>query len=213
MKAHQIKEILRKEKLIPILRTRSSQSAIPIAQAVLDGGGRVLEYTTTIEGVIQEIGKVKEKFPEMTIGLGTVLETKDAKAALDAGADFIVSPILNYDLIEAVKSRDKIVILSGFTPTELYNAWKAGCDIVKLFPASEMKPTFIREIQGPLPFLEIFPTGGLDLISAIQYIANGAFAVGMGSTVFKKELIESKDYEEIARRMKNALHRIQNMEI
>ncbi len=213
MKAEQIKDILRREKLIPILRTRSSQSVFPIAQAVQDGGGRVLEYTMTIEGIIREIGKVKEKHPELTIGLGTVLDKKDAQAALDAGVDFIVSPILNYEIVETVKSRDKIVMLSGFTPTELYNAYKAGCDVVKLFPASEMKPTFIREIQGPLPFLEIFPTGGLDLISAIQYIANGAFAVGMGSTVFKKELIEAKEYGEIARRLNNALHRIQNMEI
>lgn len=213
MKAQEVKELIRQEKLVPILRTRSSESIYHIAKAVLDGGGRVLEYTMTIEGIIREIGKVKEKFPELVIGLGTVLDKKDAKEAIENGVDFIVSPILNYDIIETVKSKDKMIMLSGFTPTELYNAYKAGCDIVKLFPASEMNPTFIREIKGPLPALEIFPTGGLDLITAIQYIVNGAFAVGMGSTVFNKELIDTKNFEEISRRLKNALHRIQNMEI
>lgn len=213
MKALEVKELIRQEKLVPILRTRSSDSIYHIAKAVLDGGGRVLEYTMTIEGIIKEIGKVKEKFPELIIGLGTVLDKKDAREAIENGVDFIVSPILNHDIIETVKSKDKMIMLSGFTPTELYNAYKAGCDIVKLFPASEMQPTFIREIKGPLPFLEIFPTGGLDLISAIQYMVNGAFAVGMGSTVFNKELIDTKNFEEISRRLKNALHRIQNMEI
>lgn len=213
MKAQEVKDMIRQEKLVPILRTRSSESIYHIAKAVLDGGGRVLEYTMTIEGIIKEIGKVKEKFPELVIGLGTVLDKKDAQQAIENGVDFIVSPILNYDIIETVKSKDKMIMLSGFTPTELYNAYKAGCDIVKLFPASEMNPTFIREIKGPLPALEIFPTGGLDLITAIQYIVNGAFAVGMGSTVFNKELIDTKNFEEISRRLKNALHRIQNMEI
>lgn len=213
MKALEVKELIRQEKLVPILRTRTPECIYHIAKAAVDAGGRILEYTMTIEGIIKEIGKVKEKFPELVIGLGTVLDKKDAQEALSAGVDFIVSPILNHDIIETVKSKDKMIMLSGFTPTELYNAWKAGCDIVKLFPASEMQPTFIREIKGPLPFLEIFPTGGLDLITAIQYMVNGAFAVGMGSTVFNKELIDSKNFEEISRRLKNALHRIQNMEI
>lgn len=213
MKAQEVKDLIRHEKLVPILRTRSSEKIFDIARAVCEGGGKILEFTMTIEGIIQEIGKVKNKFPDLVIGLGTVLDKKDAKSAIENGVDFIVSPILNYDIIETVKSQDKMIMLSGFTPTELYNAWKAGCDIVKLFPASEMHPNFIREIKGPLPFLEIFPTGGLDLITAIQYIVNGAFAVGMGSTVFNKELIDSKNFEEISKRLRNARHRIQNMEI
>jgi 2-dehydro-3-deoxyphosphogluconate aldolase / (4S)-4-hydroxy-2-oxoglutarate aldolase len=213
MKAQEVKDVIRQEKLVPILRTRSSDSIYNIAKAVQDGGGRILEYTMTIDGIIREVGKVKEKFPDLVIGMGTVLDKKDAKLAIENGVDFIVSPILNYEIIDTVKAADKMIMLSGFTPTELYNAYKAGCDIVKLFPASEMHPNFIREIKGPLPFLEIFPTGGLDLITAIQYMVNGAFAVGMGSTVFNKELIDSKNFEEISVRLKNARHRIQNMEI
>ncbi len=213
MNARKLKEIIKQEKLVPILRIKSQDCVMGIAGAVINSGGRILEYTMTTEGIIDEIAKVKEKFPELIIGLGTVLNKEDADDAIRKGADFIVSPILNYDIIDSVKSKDKMIMLSGFTPTELYNAYKAGSDIVKLFPASEMNPSFIRELSGPLPFLEIFPTGGLDLIAAIQFLSYGAVAVGMGRTVFKKELIENKHFDEISQLLKNANHRIKNMEI
>lgn len=104
-------------------------------------------------------------------------------------------------------------MLSGFTPTEIYNAYKAGSDIIKLFPASEMAPTFIQKLKGPFPHLEVFPTGGLDLISAIQFVSYGAIAVGMGNNVFRPELIRNKNFGEITSLLKNASHRIRNMEI
>ncbi len=213
MDARQLKEVIKQEKLIPILRTRSAEVILDVAGAVINGGTRIIEYTMTIQGIIKEIGRVKDKFPELVIGLGTVLNKKDAEEAIKNGADFIVSPILNFDLIDTVKSKDKMIILSGFTPTELYNAYKAGSDMVKLFPASELKPTFIQVISGPLPFLEIFPTGGLDLITAIQFLSYGAVAVGMGKTVFKQELLESKKFDEISLILRNANRRIKNLEI
>lgn len=213
MNTASIKELIKQEKLVPILRTQSAEAVLPVAGSVVAAGCRIIEFTMTIKGIIGEIGKVKAKYPELVIGLGTVLEKKDAKEALDNGVDFIVSPILNYDIVDVVKSRDKMIMLSGFTPTEIYNAYKAGSDIIKLFPASEMAPTFIQKLKGPFPDLEVFPTGGLDLITAIQFLSFGAIAVGMGNNVFRPELIRNKNYEEITSLLKNANHRIKNMEI
>ncbi len=213
MKTASIKELIKQQKLVPILRTHYQEAVLPLAACVMESGCRVLEYTTTIEGVISKIDKVKSKYPELLIGLGTVLDKKDAVEAIDRGADFIVSPILNYDIVDVVKSRDKMIMLSGFTPTEIYNAFRAGSDIVKLFPASEMAPTFIQKLKGPFPNIEVFPTGGLDLISAIQFLSYGAIAVGMGNNVFRPELIKEKNFKEITFLLTNAHHRIMNMEI
>jgi 2-dehydro-3-deoxyphosphogluconate aldolase/(4S)-4-hydroxy-2-oxoglutarate aldolase len=213
MTASSIKELIRQEKLVPILRTRSHEAVLPVAECIIDAGCRIIEYTMTIEGVINEIEKVKSKYPELIIGLGTVLDKKDAEAAVDKGVDFIVSPIVNYDIVDAVKSRNKMIMLSGFTPTEIFNAFKAGSDIIKLFPASEIAPTFIQRLKGPFPDLDLFPAGGLDLISAIQYLSYGAIAVGIGNNVFRPDLIKNKNYKEITSLLMNALHRIRNMEI
>lgn len=213
MKALETKNIIKKEKLVPILRTRQSDVVMEIAKVSMEAGSRILEFTMTIDGIIDKIGPIKEKYPDLILGLGTVYEKKEAEEAIRRGVDFLVSPILNYDIIEIAKKYDTMVMLSGFTPTEIYEAYRAGSDIVKLFPASEVAPTFIRELQGPLPFVEIFPTGGLNLISAIQFLSYGAVAVGMGNTVFKKELLESGNFEEIKRRLINAKKRIQNMSI
>lgn len=129
-------------------------------------------------------------------------------------ADFIVSPIFNADIVDTVKSLDKMLMLSGFTPTEIYSAWRAGADIVKLFPASEMAPSFIRELRGPMPDVDIFPTGGLNLISAIQFLANGAIAVGMGTnSLFKPQWINAGEFAEITNNLRNALSRIQKLTI
>ncbi len=213
MEASSIKEIIKQEKLVPILRTRSTEIVINIAGSVHNAGGKILECTLTMPEIIKGIGKIKDKYPDLIIGLGTVLQKKDAEEAINNGADFIVSPILNYEIVDTVKSLGKTIILSGFTPTEIYNAYKAGSDIIKLFPASEMAPTFIQKLKGPFPFIEVFPTGGLNLISAIQFLSFGAIAVGMGTTIFRSDLIESKNFSEIGEILKNAYRRIKNMEI
>ena len=214
MNAQAVKDVIKSEKLVPILRTKTPDVVFEIARATANAGGKILEFTMTIQGIIQQFDKVKEQFPGMVLGLGTVYDKKDAEEAIKRGADFIVSPILNYEIVEVAKKYDRLVMLSGFTPTEIYNAYKAGSDIIKLFPASEVSPTFIQEIRGPMPFAEIFPTGGLNLISAIQFLYSGAVAVGMGaSTIFKNDLIQCRNFEEVTLRMQHARNRIQNMRI
>jgi len=185
-----------------------------IVKATTDAGGKIIEFTMSIPDIISNLGKIKDKFPEMVIGLGTVFEPEEALKSIERGVDFIVTPILNQKIIDVVKNKNKVLILSGFTPTEIYNAYKLGSDIIKLFPASEVSPTFLREILKPMPFVEIMPTGGLNLISAIQFITYGAVAVGMGaSTIFKDELIEQKNFTEVSFHLWNARRRIQNVMI
>ncbi len=214
MNVKEVKDLIKSEKLVPILRTPHVECLIDIVKASVDAGGKIIEFTTSIPGIIDRLEEIKNKFPEMVMGLGTVYEAEDAIKAMERGVDFIVTPILNEALVDVVKSKGKLLILSGFTPTEIYNAYKLGSDLIKLFPASEVSPTFLREIFNPMPFVEIFPTGGLNLISAIQFISYGAVAVGMGaSTIFKKELIEQKNFSEISFHLYNARRRIQNMEI
>lgn len=214
MTSVELRSLIKKEKLVPILRTHYVNYLEDLLRATMDAGGRILEFTTTIPDVIKHIGYLKEKFPEIVMGLGTVYSSNEALLAIERGVDFIVSPVLNYEIIDAVKSKEKLLILSGFTPTEIYNAYNAGSDLVKLFPASEVSPTFVREILKPMPFVEIFPTGGLNLISAIQFLSYGAVAVGMGaSTIYKNDLIENRNFSEISFHLWNARRRIQNMAI
>ncbi len=214
MKSSDVKKLIKEERLVPILRTHNEECIEEILKATIDAGGRIIEFTMTIPNILEKIDYYKNKFPELTIGLGTVYEPEEAKKGIERGVDFIVTPILNPSIVEVAKSKEKLLILSGFTPTEIYNAYKLGSDLIKLFPASEVNPTFLREILNPMPFVEIFPTGGLNLISAIQFISYGAVAVGMGaSTIFKKDLIEQKNYKEISFHLWNARRRIQNMVI
>lgn len=213
MNALEVKELIKTEKMIPILRTQSSDNILDIAAAAVDADCRILEFTMTIQGVIREISMVKEKYPSLVVGLGTVYNKQDAQEAIRAGADFIVSPILNLGIVDTVKSLDKMLMLSGFTPTEIYNAYNAGADIVKLFPASEMAPNFIRELKGPMPFLDIFPTGGLSLISAIQFLSYGAIAVGMGHSVFNAEMLARLDFDGVTALLRNAIYRVKNMSL
>ena len=213
MDAIEVKKIIKKEKLVPILRIQKSDKIMDIVDAVVGAKSKILELTMTINGILPYISKIKSKYPDLVLGLGTVFSIKDAEEAIKQGIDFIVSPILNHEIVNIVKSHNKMLMLSGFTPTEIYNAYKAGADIVKLFPATEMSPTFIKEIKGPMPYLDIFPTGGLNLISAIQFLSCGALAVGIGSAIFKPEWIETGKFEDIFASMGNAIRRIRNMAI
>lgn len=213
MKAKEAVSLLKEERILPIVRGIDAEYAVDLARATLASGCRIMEFTLSIPGIVKEVGRVKEMFPEMAVGLGTVLTREQAKEAVKVGADFVVSPILNREIIDEVKKADKMLVLAGLTPTELYEAYRLGSDVVKLFPAREMNPSYIRELRGPLPELEILATGGLSLIMAIEYIAAGAVAVGLGSTLYKKELIVQKKFDQITQIIENAYNRIKMVKL
>ncbi|OHD56729.1 MAG: hypothetical protein A2Y33_06460 [Spirochaetes bacterium GWF1_51_8] len=211
MNSKELKEVVRSERIVPILRTDSAKELEGVCAAVRDSGIKIIEFTMTIPGVIDELPRLKSKFPELVFGLGTVFSEQDAAAAIENGADFIVSPIAALNLVEPVKSRDKLLMLAAFTPTEIYTIHKAGSDVIKLFPASALTPSYIKAIKGPMPFVDIMPTGGIDLILGMQYLAGGAIAVGMGETVFNKEQIKRGNFEKIIAALKNARERLRGI--
>lgn len=213
MDSQTVKRLIGEEKVVPILRTDSADELVGVAQAVTNAGMRILELTMTIPGAAEKIPELKAAFPNLVIGMGTVMTSEEAKRVIENGADFVVSPILNYDIVDATKGKDILLMLAAFTPTEIYNAVKAGSDIVKIFPANVISPRFIQSIRGPMPNVDLLPTGGLNLISAIQFLQAGSFAVGMGGDIFKKEWIKKGNFEAITRALKNVMYRVKGMEV
>lgn len=213
MDAKQVKQIIGNEKVVPILRTNGTDKLLNIAKAVYDSGIRILEFTMTIPGIIDYIPKIKSVFPDMLLGMGTVVKSEDAKNAIANGIDFIVSHFMNLSIVDTVKSEDKMLMLAAFTPTEIHHAHNAGSDIVKLFPALALAPDFIKSVRGPMPDVDILPTGGLDLIAVLHFLQRGAFAAGIGSEVFRKDWIKAGDYQHITRSLTNIRHRIKNKQI
>jgi len=209
-KSKEVLARLKEERILPIVRGVDASYALDLARATYASGCRIMEFTLSIPGIVKEIGRVKETLPEMCVGVGTVLTREQAKEAIKIGADFVVSPILNREIVDEVKKADRMLVLAGLTPTELYEAYRLGSDVVKLFPAREMNPSYVR---GPLPELEILATGGLSLIMAIEYIAAGAVAVGLGSTLYKKELILQKKFDQITQIIENASNRIKMVKL
>lgn len=171
--------------VIGIGRRLPAERVLAIAEGMLAGGVRAFELTLNSpeEPVLRDIEAVAARFgpDELLVGAGTILSIASAQRALDAGARFLVMPHTDLELVAWAAARGVPIFPGALTPTEILSAWRAGAAGVKLFPASAVGPTFLRELRGPLPEVPIIPTGGVDLASAPAYIAAGAVAVGMGS--------------------------------
>ncbi len=187
--------------VIAIMRANSSEQLIAAADAIKQGGVRVIEVTLTTPGALEVIKEAARRYgPEMLFGAGTVLDTATARAAILAGAGFVVAPTLNLEMI-ALCNRYGIPVAPGcYTPTEMLTAWEAGADLIKLFPADVGGPGLIKAIRAPLPQLNIVPVGGVNLNTAAEFIRQGAFAVGVGSSLVSQKLLDSGDMAELTRR-------------
>src|SRR5262249_19533783 len=149
-----------------------------VVDALVDGGVRILEVTMTVPGAVDLIRALAPALPaEFLIGAGTVLDAVTAGRVIDAGAQFVVSPILKPQLIAACHEHDIVVMPGCFSPTEIHTAWDAGADFVKVFPATALGPTFFKDVRGPLPSIKLIPTGGVTLDNAGDWIRAGAAAV------------------------------------
>src|SRR5690606_35070285 len=134
------------------------------------------------------------------IGAGTVLDAEGAGHAIDAGAQFVVTPVVDLPTIAAVRSRNAPIVPGAYTPTELYTAWRAGATLVKLFPATNLGPGFVREVLAPLPELRLCPTGGVTLDNVADWFAAGAAGVGVGSSLMPRDALEAGRWDEITAR-------------
>ena len=131
------------------------------------------------------------------LGAGTVLDPETARAALLAGAEFIVAPSLNLDVIRLCRRYDKLVMPGAFTPTEILTAWEAGADIVKVFPADVVGPAFFKALRGPLPQVKLMPTGGVDLDTAAEFLKAGAVCLGVGGQLVEPKAVAARDFARI----------------
>ena len=174
--------------LVPVLRAESVEKAMALAEAIAAGGVTVLEVTMTVPGAIQVMRQLAEKRPDILVGAGTVLDAETARMCILEGAKFVVSPALNVGTIEMCHRYSIAVLPGALTPTEVVAAWQAGADVVKVFPCSAVGGAkYLTALKGPLPHIDLIPTGGVSLATAAEFLAAGAYALGVGS-----DLVDAK---------------------
>ncbi len=211
MKTHQ--EILNQlldDKLVAILRADSGDLLVEASRAMVRGGIRSLEITMTVPGAIDILKQAREELgDEVLLGAGTVLDAETARLVILAGADFIVSPHTDPEIIQMAKRYSKPILPGAFTPTEVIQAWQMGADIVKIFPSDPIGPKYIKNLRGPLPQVRLMPTGGVDLDTIGDFFAAGACAVGIGGSLLKKSWLDEKDFEAIESQAEKFVEAIQ----
>ena len=189
--------------VVAIVRVESAQEAIEVCGAIAKGGVKPIEVTMTVPGAIDVIKEFKSTVKdEVLVGAGTVLDPETARAVILAGAEFVVSPTLNLEVIEVCRRYSKIVIPGTFTPTEILTAWEAGADIVKVFPATVGGPKYLRDIRGPLPQIRLIPTGGVNVENTPDFIRAGAVAVAAGTSLVDKKAVSERRYDIITENAK-----------
>ena len=185
--------------VVAVVRTNSADELIGICRAMCEGGVVGVEITMTSPGALEAIhGASKDLRSRAIIGAGSVLDPETARAAMLAGADFIVGPVLNRAVIETCKRYGKIVIPGAFSPTEILTAWQAGADVVKVFPATKLGPSFIKDVRGPLPQVRLTPTGGVNLDNLGEFLKAGAVFVGVGTALVDKKLVSERNWDALA---------------
>ena len=181
--------------VVAVIRLKEPDRLRAVMEAIAEGGVRALEVTMTVPGAVELIRQFASTLPPgFLLGAGTVLDAATARRVVDAGAQFVVSPVFRRETIDACGERGVPAIPGCFTPTEILNAWDAGADIVKVFPATALGPTFFKDLRGPLPHVKLMPTGGVTLDNAGDWIRAGAAAVGVGTALLDAKAIASGDY-------------------
>jgi 2-dehydro-3-deoxyphosphogluconate aldolase/(4S)-4-hydroxy-2-oxoglutarate aldolase len=196
-KLQQLQRVL-DTRIVAVIRAASGERLVEVAEALIAGGVDVLEITFTVPRAIDVLKRVSETVGDRAlVGAGTVLDSETARAALLAGAEFIVSPNLNVDVIRLCRRYDKLVMPGAFTPTEVLAAWEAGADIVKIFPSDSVGPAYLKALHGPFPHIRLMPTGGVDVDNASAYLKAGACALGVGGSLVAKAAVERGDMAAI----------------
>ena len=190
--------------IVAIIRANSSNELFEAAVAIETGGVDVIEITMTTPDALQVIGDVSDRLGDsVLIGVGSVLDAETARAAMLAGAEFVVSPVTKPDIIEICNRYSKVVIPGAFTPTEVLHAWETGADYVKIFPSSGVGPSYIKDIKAPLPQIPLIPTGGITAENASEFIKAGAVALGVGSALVSQDIIDSGDLDVLITRARS----------
>jgi 2-dehydro-3-deoxyphosphogluconate aldolase/(4S)-4-hydroxy-2-oxoglutarate aldolase len=184
--------------IVAVVRSESSESLGKVVRALAEGGVTAAEITFTVPNAVEVIREVRKDIGDaIVLGAGTVLDPETARAALLAGAEYIVSPTVNVEVIRLCRRYDKAIMPGAFTPTEIVTAWENGADVVKVFPADIGGPAFLKAIRGPLPQIRLMPTGGVDLTTAESFLKAGACCLGVGSALVDPKAIAAQDFGKI----------------
>ena len=181
--------------VVAVIRLQEPDKLRAVVEAIGQGGIRAIEVTMTVPGAVELIRQLAPTLPAgFILGAGTVLDPETAQQVIDAGAQFVVSPVFRRGVIDACHERGVAAMPGCFTPTEILDAWDAGADVVKVFPATSLGPNFFKDVRGPLPHVKLMPTGGVSLDNAGDWIRAGAVAVGVGTALLDIKAITSGDY-------------------
>jgi len=186
--------------IVPVVRTQDPDQVPAICKALIDGGMRAVELTLTIPNAIPTLRAAVSSYgDQVLIGAGTVLDGESCRQALQAGADFIVSPITRSDIAEVAIAADRPVILGAYTPTEAQAAHLAGADIIKIFPADSLGPAYLKALRGPLPHLKLMPTGGVEMDNMKEFFNAGCVVLGVGSSLIRRSFLANSDWEGLSK--------------
>ncbi|QDV34848.1 bifunctional 4-hydroxy-2-oxoglutarate aldolase/2-dehydro-3-deoxy-phosphogluconate aldolase [Tautonia plasticadhaerens] len=184
--------------IVAVVRSESGEQLAEVVSALADGGVTAAEITFTVPDAPEVIRAVRKALGDrIVLGAGTVLDPETARAALLAGAEFLVSPTVNTEVIKLCRRYDKAIMPGAFTPTEVLTAWEAGADVVKIFPAEVGGPPYLKALRGPLPQVRVMPTGGVDLTTAESFLRAGACCLGVGSSLVEPAAVRSGDFARI----------------
>ena len=187
--------------VIAVIRIKNPERLTGAVAALRKGGITAIEITMSVPGAVGHIRDlVRSKGPGTLIGAGTVLDAKQAGEVIAAGADFVVSPVTDRDMIQVCRDAGVVVAPGAFTPTEIVKAWRVGADIVKVFPATSLGPQFFRDLRGPLPHIRLMPTGGVTLENTRDFLAAGACCVGIGTALVDARSVEACAWETLETR-------------
>jgi len=184
--------------IVAVVRAESGELLTQVVKALAEGGVTAAEITFTVPDAVEVIRRVRREVGDtICLGAGTVLDPETARAALLAGAEYVVAPTVNLDVIRLCRRYDVPVMPGAFTPTEVVTAWEAGADVVKIFPADVGGPSFLKALRGPLPQIRMMPTGGVDLNTAESFLKAGACCLGVGSSLVEPKAVAAGDFARL----------------
>jgi len=185
--------------IVAIIRSDDGSRLADVAEALVAGGVEVMEVTFTVPKAHRILEQVADRLGDkILLGAGTVLDTETARIAMLAGAEFIVSPAVNLDVIRCCRRYDKLIFPGALTPTEVLSAWEAGADVVKIFPSEVTGPGYLKALAGPLPQIRLMPTGGVNLETAAAFLRAGACALGVGGSLVEAKAVAAGDMARIS---------------
>lgn len=204
-------ELFSQMPVVGIMRNYSNEVIETIVPLYEKAGLTTLEITMNSANAAEVIRGLSQGYPQMNIGAGTVCTTEDLEKALEAGASFIVTPIMDTDVMETCSSNSIPIFPGAYTPLEIYNAWQAGATAVKIFPATQLGAGYVKDVLAPLNHLKLLPTGGVSIDNIQDFFKVGAVGVGMGSSLFDSQLIKAKDFDGLEKHFAKIVEKVKEV--